>query len=63
MKHGICWIVLAALCMGLVGCASDEKTQKPVYRKKIYLTEQDYLDDLAEDPNAERREAKPSIES
>lgn len=56
---------LLAVCMGLAACSSDSKknTQQEPYRKKIYLTEQDYLDDLSKQAAAERREAKPNAES
>jgi len=64
MKHMICLAVLVGLCGGLMGCASasQENSQEPYYRKKIYLTEEDYLEDMG-DVEAERREAKPRIES
>ena len=51
-----------ALCMGIIACSSSQNKQEP-YRKKIYLTEQDYLDDLGQEAYAERREAKPNPES
>ena len=62
MKQTICLFVLAALCVGISACSSNKKSE-PVYRKKIYLTEQDYLDDLGEKPYMERRQAKPNPES
>lgn len=58
------FVVFALCCMGLAACSSTQNTenQEP-YRRKIYLTEQDYLDDLAKHAEEERREAKPSAES
>ncbi|MBO7238719.1 MAG: hypothetical protein J6U96_05555 [Elusimicrobiaceae bacterium] len=56
--------VLLALCVGIMACQSNKKnTRQEPYRKKIYLTEQDYLDDLSKEAAAERREAKPNPES
>ncbi len=66
MKNTIRFIVWAVLGLGLAACAGnqtqDEKNQ-PQYQRKIYLTEQDYLDDLDKQAYAERREAKPNTES
>lgn len=62
MKTFIHFIVLAAFCCAFAACASNKKTE-PYQRKKIYLTEQDYLDDLGEQAYQERREAKPNTES
>lgn len=66
MKNTIRLFVLAVLGLGLAACAGnqtqEEKTQPP-YQRKIYLTEQDYLDDLDKQAHAERREAKPNTES
>lgn len=62
MKTFIHFIVLAAFCCTFAACASNKKTE-PYQRKKIYLTEQDYLDDLGEQAYQERREAKPNTES
>lgn len=65
MKNYIRFAVVIALCAGLFACQSSSKKnekQEP-YRKKIYLTEQDYLDDLDKNAQAERRQAKPNVES
>jgi len=52
------------ICLGLVACSSNSKKQDDNYnRKKIYLTEEDYLEDLDKQAYAERREAKPDTES
>ena len=57
--------VLFVLCGVAVACSGNKNTaaQQEPYRKKIYLTEQDYLDDLSKETYAERREAKPNAES
>lgn len=62
MKTFIHFIVLTAFCFSFAACSSNKKTE-PYQRKKIYLTEQDYLDDLGEQAYQERREAKPNTES
>ena len=63
IKH-ILFAVVLALCAGLTACNTNQKTaQQEPYRKKIYLNEQDYLDDLSKEAAAERREAKPNAES
>ncbi len=66
MKKTIGFVVLAALGLGLSACAGNktqDKENQPQYQRKIYLTEQDYLDDLDKQAYAERREAKPNTES
>lgn len=66
MKIFIHFIALSVCALGLAACASNtsknEKEQAP-YQRKIYLTEQDYLDDLDKQAHQERREAKPNTES
>jgi len=65
MKNYIRLMVIIALCAGITACtsSSQKKQQQEPYRKKIYLTEQDYLDDLDKNAQAERRQAKPNVES
>lgn len=66
MKNTIRLFVLAVLGLGLAACAGNqtqEEKAQPPYQRKIYLTEQDYLDDLDKQAHAERREAKPNTES
>ena len=63
MNKCICFVTFFALCVALAACSSNTKSEQQPYRKKIYLTEQDYLDDLGEQTYAERREAKPNAES
>ena len=51
------------LCAGvLTACASEQK-EDPRYNRKIYLTEEDYLEDLTTEAAKERREAPPATES
>lgn len=65
MKTFVYFIVLSVCSLGLAACASSDKKEKEQapYQRKIYLTEQDYLDDLDKQAFAERREAKPNTES
>lgn len=66
MKNTIRLFVLAVLGLGLAACAGNQTQEgknQPPYQRKIYLTEQDYLDDLDKQAHAERREAKPNTES
>ncbi|MBR3898971.1 MAG: hypothetical protein IKJ44_01710 [Elusimicrobiaceae bacterium] len=65
MKTFIRLALCAFICLGFTACASKnaQKDDTTYYRKKIYLTEQDYLDDLEKDAYKERREAKPNTES
>ena len=46
----------------LVACASQD-TEDPRERRKIYLTEEDYLEDLGNQAEKERRAAQPLVES
>lgn len=46
----------------LTGCTSNEK-RKEKYNRKIYLTEEDYMEDLSKDAVKERRETPPNVES
>lgn len=58
-------LVKLAICIGaglLAACNSaDQKLSRSSH--KIYLTEQDYLDDLGQQAAQERREAQPPVES
>ena len=56
-------VVLSAFVLTLAGCSYNADQDENYQRKKIYLTEQDYLEDLGEAAQAERREAKPNTES
>ena len=58
-----CLILVA--CVGLLGaCASNkEKELGERYEKKIYLTKEDYMEDLGNVAEIDRREAQPNVES
>jgi len=57
--------VIFLLCVGLVAaCSSNSRIEdENSTPRKIYLTEQDYLDELGEEAAKERREAPPAEES
>ena len=56
-------LVLCLFCAGvLAACASEQKEDTPNNRK-IYLTEEDYMEDLSAQAAQERREAPPAAES
>lgn len=69
MKILIRLTFLAVCSCGLMACATNsQRTQSTAeedntYQRKIYLTEQDYMDDLTQEAQAGRREAKPNTES
>ena len=66
MKNLLCFAVLLSCVIGLAACQTNRNKQTSedkTYQRKIYLTEQDYLEDLSTTAQVERREAKPSIES
>ncbi|MGN1058480.1 MAG: hypothetical protein ACI4Q7_03940 [Candidatus Avelusimicrobium sp.] len=55
-------LLVLLLCAGLLtACTNAKKREK--YNRKIYLTEQDYLDDLSTTAALERRETAPLVES
>lgn len=58
-------VVVFLLCLGLLGACSRNTKQKedPRFNRKIYLTEEDYLEDLNTEAAKERREAPPAEES
>ncbi len=56
-------LLIALLCAGFLAACAHQKSQEEYARRKIYLTEQDYLDDLGEEAVKERREAAPLVES
>ena len=47
----------------LAACASSEAQNDPREQRKIYLTEEDYLEELGSQAEKERRTAPPLIES
>ncbi|MBR4592690.1 MAG: hypothetical protein IKO35_05725 [Elusimicrobiaceae bacterium] len=59
--------ILFFLCAALVTACSSNNTRsqegEQSLTRKIYLTEQDYLDELGEEAEKERREAPPAAES
>jgi len=62
------WTFLVALyaLVGLLGaCQSSLNTQEDGerYAKKIYLTKEDYMEDLGNAASVERRELQPNVES
>lgn len=64
MKKWIPVLVLAAIANLLVACASQQnKELSERHAKKIYLTKEDYLEDLAASAGTERRDLPPSVES
>lgn len=63
------WAFLVAICVVanlLVACKSNGETQTisgERYAKKIYLTKEDYLEDLGNIAEVDRRELQPNAES
>ena len=56
-------LLAVVLCAGfLTACNTNEK-RKEKYNRKIYLTEEDYMEDLSKDAVRERRETPPNVES
>ena len=51
------------LCAGMLAACASEQKEDPRYNRKIYLTEEDYMDDLSAEAAKERREAPPAAES
>lgn len=56
-------ILVFLLCAGVLAACNTNAKKKEKYNRKIYLTEQDYLDDLAPSAELERRETAPAVES
>lgn len=64
MKNLTHLLLLSVFCLGLAACSSSQtKEEQQPYQRKIYLTEEDYLEDLDRQAYTERREAKPNVES
>ena len=59
------FIKLLVLCMllGTLGACTTNKQRQEKYNRKIYLTEEDYLEDLTTEAAKERREAPAQVES
>lgn len=60
-KLSICLIFV--LCAGLMTACNTNQKKKEKYNRKIYLTEEDYMEDLSKEAVKERRETAPNIES
>ncbi len=56
-------ILIFLLCAGMLAACNTNAKKKEKYNRKIYLTEQDYMDDLAPVAELERRETPPAAES
>ena len=65
MKKRIFLITLCGLAGLLGACNSSLNTQEDSerYAKKIYLTKEDYMEDLGNAASAERRDLQPNVES
>lgn len=63
MKTFIRLFMLLAVAITFTACA-NKKDKEKLYHRKIYLTEQDYLNDIhPKPPMNDRREDKPVVES
>ena len=62
MKTWFHLAILGLFCFNLGACSSSQENDQP-YQRKMYLTEEDYLEDLDRQAYLERREAKPHVES
>lgn len=60
-KLSICLIFV--LCASLMAACNTNQKKKEKYNRKIYLTEEDYMEDLSQEAGKERRETAPNIES
>ncbi len=56
-------MVLCLLGLGILAACASQNTEDPRERRKIYLTEEDYLEDLGNQAEKERRAAQPLVES
>lgn len=54
-------LILGVSFLAACNKANTQKSER--YQRKIYLTEEDYLEDLDKDAAKERREAQPVVES
>ena len=55
-------VIALLLCAGLLAACTGN-ARKAKYNRKIYLTEEDYMEDLSQEAGKERRETAPNIES
>ena len=51
------------LCAGMLWACNTNKQKQEKYNRKIYLTQEDYLEDLSKEAVKERRETPPAVES
>lgn len=56
-------LLVLLLCAGMLSACNTNAQKREKYNRKIYLTEQDYLDDLSPTAALERRETAPLVES
>ena len=56
-------LLILILCLGFVTACNTNAKKKEKYNRKIYLTEEDYLEDLGHEAVKERRETPPVVES
>lgn len=56
-------LLILVLCISFVTACNTNAKKKEKYNRKIYLTEEDYLEDLGEEAVKERRETQPVVES
>ena len=56
-------LLLLVFCATIVAACSQQKKTPERYNRKIYLTEEDYLEDLSAEAVKERREAPGAAES
>ena len=56
-------LLVFVLCVGFITACNTNAQKKEKYNRKIYLTEEDYLEDLSEEAAKERRETPPLVES
>jgi len=56
-------LLILCLVVGMVSACNTNKQKQEKYNRKIYLTEEDYLEDLTAEAAKERREAPAQVES
>lgn len=56
-------LLIFFLFVGMVSACNTNKQKQEKYNRKIYLTEEDYLEDLTAEAAQERREAPAQVES
>ena len=56
-------IMALLLCVSVLGACNTNEKKKEKYNRKIYLTEEDYMEDLTAQAVKERRETQPVVES